>query len=250
MSVLPQCFFRGRVDGGDALGAINFNLHFWVWFKRRSEIVKNFESRVFALSLFTVSVITFLGLRGIGSLSIFRKGFFQLVSAHTGCGFSNVSMIELSRFSPLAIVGVIIAMMIGGAVCSTAGAIKLMRVGVILKSIFFEVRRWIMPAKAVYVSKIHHLQETTLNDKRVMEAFQIMFLYLFVYVAGAVAGMLTGMIRFWRCLSRVSAAANIGRLSTGLTIRRHPLGLKVGLYFYRCGSAGWNLCRSLWLLGL
>ncbi len=216
------------------LGAINFNLHYWVWNKSKKELFKNIEIKTF---LFTISSITFIlyfgfKISGWGQPQImFRKGFYQLISAHSGCGFTNLSMGELNLFPDLGLLAVIFGMMIGGAVCSTTGGIKLMRLGIIFKVFFVEIKRWMMPFKAVCKDKFHHLQDLVLNDKRIKEAYLFFTVFIFTYVIGAIVGVAFGYSPLFALFESVSAAANVG-LSVGLTNAAMPLTLKL-VYIYQ-----------------
>ncbi|MDD5069183.1 MAG: potassium transporter TrkG, partial [Candidatus Omnitrophica bacterium] len=212
------------------LGAINFNFHFWVWTKDRKEIFKNFEIRTFMISMFILTVMLYVPIKAVGSLTLFRQGFYQLLSAHTGCGFASISATALSRYPSLSLLAVIFAMMIGGAVCSTTGAIKLMRVGIIFKSFFTEIKRWMMPFKSVYRDRFHHLQDLILSDKRVKDAYFYCALFLCVYMIGAIIGMFYGYSPMHSLFESVSATANVG-LSVGITNAAMPLGLKLVYLF-------------------
>ncbi|MFH1772609.1 MAG: TrkH family potassium uptake protein [Candidatus Omnitrophota bacterium] len=212
------------------MGAINFNLHFWLWTKRKREIFNNFEIRTFFLTFFSLLILVYLPLKGLGNLSMFHKGFYQLISAHSGCGFSNMGTIELAGFPPLALLAVIFAMMIGGGVCSTTGGIKLMRIGIILKTFIMETKRWMMPFKAVYKDRLHHLQDIILSEKRIKEAYVFFSLFLFTYVSGAIIGMIYGYPALFSLFESVSATANVG-LSVGITNPAMPAGLKLVYIF-------------------
>jgi len=212
------------------LGAINFNLHFWVWNKSKREILKNFEIRTFLFTLFSLALLLYFALKGLGSFSIFRKGFYQLISAHSGCGFTNLTAGELNQFGGLGLLSVIFAMMIGGGVCSTTGGIKLMRIGIVVKAFFIEIRQRMMPFKSVYKDRFHHLQDLLLTDKRIKEAYLFFVIFLFTYVAGAIAGMILGYPALPALFESVSATANVG-LSAGITNPAMPLALKLVYIF-------------------
>lgn len=213
------------------LGAINFNLHFWVWTKRKKEILKNFEIKTFLFTFFPLILILYFSFRGIGgNMIIFRKGFYQLISAHSGCGFTNLSGGGLNHFSPLALISIIFAMMIGGGVCSTTGGIKLMRVGIVFRAFFIEIRRWMSPFNAVYKDKFHHLQDLIISNKRIKEAYLFFTLFIFTYVAGAIVAIALGYPALQALFESVSATANVG-LSVGLTVPAMPLVLKVVYIF-------------------
>lgn len=212
------------------LGAVNFNLHFWIWNKSKKEIFKNFEIRTFLFTLFFLTFLFYFSYRAMASNIIFRKGFYQLISAHTGCGFTNLSGGEINGFPTLALFSIIFAMMIGGGVCSTTGGIKLMRLGIIFKTIFMEIKRWMMPLKSVYKDRFHHLQDLILSDKRIKEAYLFFTIFIFTYIGGAIVAIMLGYPASLALFESVSATANVG-LSVGLTAPGMPLILKLVYIF-------------------
>ena len=213
------------------LGALNFNLHFWIWYKNKKEIFKNFEVRTFMFTFVSLSLLVYFGLKVLGSGSlIFRQGFYQLISAHTGCGFTNLASGAIDYFPMPALLGIVFAMMIGGGVCSTTGGIKLMRLGVVFKMIFIEVKRWMMPFKSVYKERIHHLQDVILTDKRIKAAYLFFTIFIFTYVGGAMIAILLGYPAHLALFESVSATANVG-LSVGITNPGMPLILKLVYIF-------------------
>jgi trk system potassium uptake protein TrkH len=212
------------------LGAMNFNLHFWMWTKSKKEIFKNFEIRTLLFTFFSLLILFYFSLKGAGKFLIFRKGFYQLISAHLGCGFTNLSRGELTGFSSLSLLMIIFAMMIGGGICSTTGGVKLMRVGIIFKTFFAEIKRWMMPHRSIYKDSFHHLQDITLSERRVKEAYIIFTLFLFTYIGGAIAGVILGYPPLFSLFESVSASANVG-LSVGITNPSMPLALKIFYIF-------------------
>ncbi len=213
------------------LGAMNFNLHFWLWNKSKKEIFKNFEIKTFLFTTTILTLLLYLPFKGIaGGFTIFRQGFYQLISAHSGCGFTNLAAGQINRFSSLTLLSIIFAMMIGGGVCSTTGGIKLMRLGIVFKTFFIESKRWMMPFKAIYKDKFHHLQDVTLSDKRIKEAFTLFVLFLFIYLAGALIAIILGYPPLASLFESVSATANVG-LSMGITNPAMPLSLKLVYIF-------------------
>ncbi|MFH1519823.1 MAG: TrkH family potassium uptake protein [Candidatus Omnitrophota bacterium] len=211
------------------LGAMNFNLHFWLWHKSKKEIFKNFEIKTFVFTICTLSLILYFSLAKIGP-ALFRKGFYQLISAHSGCGFTNLAAGELNQFPALGLLAVIFAMMIGGGVCSTTGGIKLMRVGLVFKTFFVEIKRWMLPFRAVYKDRFHHLQSLILSDKRIKDAYLFFFIFIVTYAAGAIVAMGFGYPASQALFESVSATANVG-LSAGITNPAMPLALKLVYIF-------------------
>ncbi|MBD3264873.1 MAG: TrkH family potassium uptake protein [Candidatus Omnitrophica bacterium] len=209
------------------LGAMNFNLHFWIWYRNKTELVKNFEIRTFLISVSFLTLVLYFSLKFLGNQSIlFRRGFYQLISAHTGCGFTNLTGPELNTFPSLGILSIILAMMIGGGICSTTGGMKIMRVGIIFKTFFMEIKQKMMPFRAVYKDKIHHLQDVIVSDKRIKEAFILSAIFLVTYLSGAMVGIALGYPGLASLFESVSATANVG-LSMGITHHTMPLVLKL-----------------------
>lgn len=211
------------------LGSFNFSLHYFIWFRNRREIYRNIETRTFFISFSLIfillNLVTVTFFKG-GWIELFRKTFYQLVSAHTGCGFSNVYVKELNSWPQSALVFIIIAMALGGGAGSTTGGIKLMRLALLFKTVGLEIRKWLLPPQARVYAKYHHLQEVVLDDKKVRFVFVITFFYLVSYFMGTIIGMLCGYGFLESLFESVSASANVG-LSMGITSPQMPAILKL-----------------------
>jgi trk system potassium uptake protein TrkH len=213
------------------LGAFNFKLHYYLWMGNRKEIFKNIETRTFFVTIILIFSIVAVGLRQLGSypsvLILFRKGFYQFISAHTTTGFSTIYSPQfLFDWNPLALIGLILAMALGGCVCSTTGAIKMLRIGIIFKAIKEDVKKIIMPEKAVFSEKFHHMKDVFLDDKLVRGALILSLFYIILYVLGALVGMFFGNTFLESLFESTSAAANVG-LSCGITGAAMPAVLKI-----------------------
>jgi len=212
------------------LGAINFKLHYHLWMGNRKEIFKNIETVTLFITLMATFTITAIGLAQLGiypaALTLLRKGFYQLVSGHTGTGFQTVYPLQFANeWNPLSLVGVICAMALGGAVCSTTGAIKMLRVGIIFKALLEDIKRIILPERAIVVQKFHHIKEVFLDDQQARSALMITLAYLVLYALGALIGMFFGYPFLNALFESTSAAANVG-LSCGITNVAMPAFLK------------------------
>jgi trk system potassium uptake protein TrkH len=213
------------------LGAINFRLHYNIWNGNRKEIMKNIETTVFFFTILSAFLITSLGLQELKTypdgIMLFQKGFYQLISGHTGTGFMTIYAPQFNtEWSNLALVGVITAMALGGAVCSTTGAIKILRIGVVFKALKEDIKRIILPERAIVVQKFHHIKEVFVEDKPVRSALLITLMYLLLYGLGALIGMLCGYPFLSSLFESTSAAANVG-LSCGITGPDMPVVLKI-----------------------
>ncbi|MFH1398468.1 MAG: TrkH family potassium uptake protein [Candidatus Omnitrophota bacterium] len=213
------------------LGAINFKLHYHIWVGNRKEMWKNIETTVLFFMIMITFMITATGLRQANlypeALMLFRRGFYQLISAQTGTGYSNIYAQQFIReWGNLAMIGIILAMAFGGSSCSTTGGIKMLRIGIIIKALIQDIKRIILPEKAVVIQRYHHIYKIFLEDKQVRSVFLITLLYLLLYGAGTIIGMLCGYPFMESLFESTSAAANVG-LSCGITAVTMPAVLKV-----------------------
>lgn len=212
-------------------GAINFRLHYYLWTGNRREILRNIETRALFASILVTFLIVGLGLEQTdayaSTLMLFRKGFYQLVSGHTGTGFMTIYPPQfLNSWSQLSLFGLVCAMGLGGAVCSTTGAIKMLRIGVIFKAFQEDIKKIMMPDRAIVVKRFHHIRDVFLEDKQVRAALIITLAYLLLYILGAIVGMLCGYPFLNALFESTSAAANVG-LSCGITETGMPAALKI-----------------------
>ncbi|MFY9402930.1 MAG: TrkH family potassium uptake protein [Candidatus Omnitrophota bacterium] len=213
------------------IGALNFKLHYHIWAGNRKEIAKNIESITFFVSVIAIFSIVAIGLKRSGIYLqaglLFRKGFFQLISGHSGSGFQTLYPAQLTgEWNNLSLVGLIVAMGLGGSVCSTTGAIKMLRVGIIFKAFIEDIKKIMLPERAILIEKMHHVKEVFLQDAQVRSAFLITVSYIILYFFGACVGMLYGHPFLNALFESTSAAGNVG-LSCGITSISMPAFLKI-----------------------
>lgn len=212
-------------------GTLNFNLHADVWRGDPGEILRNLETRTLAINLAILSVFAAASMAMApllnGPLAVVRKGLYHVISAHSGTGHQTLYPLQWSNtMSGGAFMAVILAMAAGGAVSSTAGGIKALRLGVIAKSIVETVRRSLAPESAVVRTRFHHLTERVLTPEISSTAMLLFILYLVTYVSGGLIGSAYGYPAESALFESVSATANVG-LTAGVTSPAMPTGLKL-----------------------
>jgi trk system potassium uptake protein TrkH len=217
------------------LGSLNFALHYAVWTGNRRELHKNIEIRTLFLSLvFTLSITawgTIWENLYPNRISFFQKTFYQLVSGHTGTGYQTIYPRQfVNEWGPMAMLGVTLAMMVGGSICSTTGAIKMLRIGIVYKALLHDIKKLVVPESAVLMQKVHHIKDLILEDKHVRTASLILLSYINLYLFGTIAGMFYGYSLSEALFESVSAAANVG-LSCGITHPSMPAVLKLVYIF-------------------
>lgn len=218
------------------LGAFNFKLHYCAWAGNRREVFKNIETKTLFITVMITFSIAAVGLAQMGiypkAMLLFRKGFYQLISAHTGTGYQTIYPAQFIKdWNHLALVGIICAMALGGAVCSTTGAIKMLRIGIIFKALVEDIKRIMLPERAIVLQKFHHIKEIFLEDKQVRSALLITLCYLVLYGLGTLAGSFFGYPFLNSLFESTSAAANVG-LSCGITNAGMPHALKL-IYIFQ-----------------
>ena len=98
-------------------GALSFGIHFALWHRRKG-LMRDLEVRTILITFSATLVLTMIGLAVAGQfeggLALARQGGFQLLSAHTGTGFTTVATPELASWSGFAFVGMAVALALGG----------------------------------------------------------------------------------------------------------------------------------------
>jgi len=213
------------------IGSLNFALHDAAIKGDRKEIWRNLETRSM---ITTLCVLTFFMSWGLQKFNVYpslmalvRKGFYHLASAHTTTGFMTVYPGQLAKeWGDVALLAIIIAQMIGGSACSTAGGFKGMRVGILFKAIVQDAKRLLHPSNAVVNEKYSYHGTRTLSDSQVHSAGLIVLMYVFIFAVAAVAGCMAGYPVIQSAFESASATGNVG-LSTGVTSSSMPVYLKL-----------------------
>lgn len=217
------------------IGSFNFAVHWAVLTGNKREIYRNIETISFfitSLLLFTIVITALIKLNVYPDLiSTFRKGIYLLLSGHTATGNTTIySRTFVREWGPLAMIAVIIAMAIGGSACSTAGGLKGLRLGIILKGLLQDVKKLILPESAVVVQKYHHINDIVLEHRHVRNALLIVISFVLMHLIGAVLGTFYGYSFIESLFDSVSAGSTTG-LSCGVTSTTMPTTLKVYYIF-------------------
>ncbi len=213
-------------------GAFSFAVHYRLWHGDRRELFRNFEVRTFALSLFAITGIAVVGLLRTGAMetaeTVYRKGFFTMISAHTTTGLTyEAPRLFVSDWGVLAPAAIVIGMAVGGMASSTAGGIKAIRIGVAAKGLWKDVRRVLMPESALVVESYHAGRRRVLDDEQVRGAVIILLLYLIAYIGGAMVILGYTDADFTEALFDATAAASNGGLSVGAMNPGAPAAMKL-----------------------
>ncbi|MBM3706186.1 MAG: TrkH family potassium uptake protein, partial [Actinobacteria bacterium] len=213
------------------IGSFNFALHYAVWNRNRREIIRNIEIQSMSITATFLTIITIAGLIKLNVypnfIASFRKGFYLLISGHTTTGFMTIYAKQFfNEWGNIALFAVIIAMLIGGSACSTAGGFKGLRMGIIFKGFFREIKRIILPESRIQIDKFHHIGDTVLEDRQLRSAMLIVLAYIVTFTIGTLGGIFFGYPLTSSAFEAASVTGNVG-LSIGITQTQMPNTLKV-----------------------
>ncbi|MEW6547456.1 MAG: TrkH family potassium uptake protein [Bacillota bacterium] len=234
------------------LGSLNFGLHHAVWTGNRREVLRNLETQAFAATSTALSlmVLGVLAARGVytSAVDLFRKAVYQVLSAHTTTGFMTVYPAQIpGQWGDLALLGLTLAMVLGGSASSTAGGFKGIRVGLAVKTLSHEVRRLLVPESALVVTRFHFFRDFTLEGHHVRGALFIMGLYSLTFAVAATATVAAGYPLDRSLFEAASATGNVG-LTVGITSPTMPWFLKA-LYVVVMWAGRLEFMAVLVLLG-
>lgn len=217
------------------LGSLNFGLHYAIWNGKRKEIYKNIEMQSFAVTVGSMTLLLVMWLSGNGmyneAIAMFRKGIYHLLSAHTTTGFGTLYARQFATdWGDFGVLILIVAMLIGGSACSTAGGIKGLRMGILFKSLIADVKRSLRPERRITIEKYHHIKDVIIDDASVRSAATITLCYVFMFMIGTGLGSFYGYPMLESAFEAASVTGNVG-LSIGITSATMPTALKVYYIF-------------------
>lgn len=212
-------------------GSTNFALHYKLIQGDLKELILDIEPKFFYLFSSIASLIVIGSLRGQGIYSSFSKTFlqsvFQVISALSTTGFMTESAIGTLGWGPLVLVVMVLLMTFGAAASSTGGGLKLVRIGILIKSVFWEIKRQILPKKAVLVRKIRHGGRKVKIDNDIMwNVTTFTVIYILMYLFGVLVFIFEGFSISEALFEYASAQGTVG-LSVGVTGPNMPITLKV-----------------------
>lgn len=235
------------------MGVFNYNLHYAVLGGKKKEIFKNIEVRLLLLFLiffgFLVSANLLAANLYTSSDILFRKGIFHVISAQTTTGFQTIPSAHFMFLWPaFSLLLVSMAMVIGGCANSTSGGIKMLRVGILLKSLARDVKQTLLPKTAVIRGSFHHIEDTPLTDTVVRGSAMIALSYLVLFSLGSIVTVAHGYGLEDSMFETASALGNVG-LSSGITSPTMPAALKI-TYIFLMWAGKLEIISVLVLIGV
>lgn len=209
------------------LGGTNFVLNMFIITGRFKRVGRDIEIRtflVFAIILLPLFIVSFLTSKKPDSdlyysvPEAFRYGVFSFMTGMTTTGYSN--MPHGWALAPYgAVFLIIITNVIGAGMGSTAGGVKLYRVGVAAKSYYWTMRAKLSNKRYLYPTYIYRFGERReINKNESGECLGYLVLYMIIMFVGAFAVSVLGNEDLSRSLFEFSNALSSTGLSNGLTM--------------------------------
>ena len=186
-------------------GALPLPLYYRVWTHGPLALLRDPELQALIAAIAAVSALLWL----LGGL-VPVDAVVQAAMAQTTTGFSSVDVGALPDQAKLVL---ILSMLVGGGVGSTAGGIKLLRLLILIRAIQLAVLRAQLPRHAVVQARVG---EEGLDAPQIEQALLLILLFILLVTGAWLAFVAAGHPPLDALFDVVSAAATVG-LSTGIT---------------------------------
>ena len=214
------------------IGATNFALHYTILKGNWREYFKDIESKVSWALLIggTLLVALFLYNGSVYGHDIFtslRYSAFQIVTALTTTGLQTANPSDIPvQWEGLGIFILTLLMIIGAGACSTGGGIKWLRIGILIKGMWWEIKSLLLPQSAVISRKIHHVSDIKINENLLRLTGLFVFSYIVVYIISVII-----VLFYYQNLPQVlfevaSGLSNVG-LGSALLTPASPVVVKL-----------------------
>jgi trk system potassium uptake protein len=214
------------------IGATNFALHYTIIKGNWREYFKDIETKVSWILLIggTLLVALFLYNGTIYGNDIFtslRYSIFQVVTALTTTGLQTASPSDITvKWEGLGIFILTLLMIVGAGACSTGGGIKWLRIGILVKGMWWEIKSLLLPKNAVISRNIHHIRDIKVDQDLLKLTGLFVISYIFVYIVSIII-----VLFYYQNVSQVlfevaSSLSNVG-LGSGLITPTSPIMVKL-----------------------
>ncbi len=176
------------------------------------------EMRFFALLLFISVIPCGINLAHTFNWSIwegFRQALFNTSSALSTTGYSTMAYTDWPQFS-LGIM--IILMLVGGGIGSTAGGLKLVRVYLLLRFVWIRIKKAWWPPRKVSVDYYYKAQgKTKIDTDLCLDTLGFIACYMVLFFIGSLLITLTANASWTEAMFEFASSIGTVGLSIGLT---------------------------------
>lgn len=207
------------------IAGTNFTLSYLALKGKFRLAFKDEEFRYYTLFVLGFTLLIFAGLSISTSLGIeqaFRDSLFQVVSIITTTGFATADYLT---WQPILTILIFALFFFGGSAGSTGGGIKIMRMVLLLKNSYYELRRMLHPNAVIPVRFNKH----TVDSKIITNVLAFFMLYFIIFAFSTIIftlidpDMESSMGAVATCLGNIGPGlGNVGPAETFMHIK--PIG--------------------------
>ncbi|RIJ46092.1 TrkH family potassium uptake protein [Maribellus luteus] len=205
----PSPFIQYVITFFMFLAGTNFTLSYMAITGRFSAIFKDEEFKYYSLITLSFSAVITGGLLLSSHLNFegaFREALFQVVSIVTTTGFATADYLVWPPFLTMLIFALFF---FGGSAGSTGGGIKIMRIVVLAKNGYYELKRLVHPRAVIPVKFNRH----SVDSKIVTNVLAFFMLYMVIFF---VSTILFTLIEPDMESSMGAVATSLGNIGPGL----------------------------------
>ena len=150
-----------------------------------------------------------------------------MVTALTTTGLQTANPSEIPvQWEGIGIFVLTLLMIIGAGACSTGGGIKWLRIGILVKGMWWEIKSLLLPQSAVISHKIHHVNDIKVNENLLRLTGLFVFSYIVIYIISVII-----VLFYYQNVAQVmfevaSSLSNVG-LGSALLTSTSPFVVKL-----------------------
>ncbi len=164
------------------IAGTNFTLTYSALTGKFDKMYKNEEFKYYFLFVVIFTAIIFSGLlltTQLGYEQAFRDTLFQVVSIITTTGFATADYLT---WTPFLMVLIFTLFFFGGSAGSTGGGIKIMRIVLLLKNSYYELRRLLHPNAIIPV----RFNKRSVSEQIITNVLAFFMIYLMIFFVSTV----------------------------------------------------------------
>lgn len=201
------------------LGSFSFFTNLLIVTGKFKRVFKISELRLFMLiiAIFTILGTIFSLSSFESNMTVFSTVLFEVISAITGTGFSLILYQDALNINHTFVFLIIIAMIIGGAVGSTSGGVKITRITNVISSIKWDIYNKISTNSKIVARHIYSpIGKVRVGSKEIVSSSNYILLYIFTLLCGTLIFTMYGYPLIESFFEFTSALGNVG-ISIGIT---------------------------------
>ncbi|MBR9830330.1 MAG: TrkH family potassium uptake protein [Oceanospirillales bacterium] len=225
LAEIDSWYSRFAIISLSLCGALPLPLYAIICSKNWRKGIRDTELIALVLAILLLTLLLFISFyfhSGMTSRNALGHALFIGMSAQTTTGFNTLDINTIDNSAKL---GIMVSMLMGGGVGSTAGGVKLLRVLVFLRLVQVVLQRTTMPSQAVQYPKVGG---KLLEGAEVQRVLILILLFIGVIIISWSVFLMYGYPPINALFEVVSASATVG-LSVGITLAEMPVLLKLVL---------------------